>query len=221
MLIQRKSRRTASVSPVLVALASLATSFGGEIQAETLSFGFSDPVGDHTGRIDVVGMVFTFDSSTGAYQIQLTADAANPFIGRFRINLHLFNPDTGTTARNRSLFSDALNNFNLTTPTTVLTLEGVSSNLRAWKVGDRVATSNIPHGGPAGSSTFRSSVLDVPARGFGTSEDIIAAIFRPGRSRGGDVATVVSGPGALMPSGPKRPTSACGPDIDYVTFVVP
>jgi hypothetical protein len=30
---------------------------------------------------------------------ELTADAANPFIGAFRINVNLFDPDTGTTAQ--------------------------------------------------------------------------------------------------------------------------
>ena len=56
--------------------------------AEFISW--TDPVGDNTGMVDLVGMDFTFDA-TGDYTIDLSADEANPFVGDFRININLFN----------------------------------------------------------------------------------------------------------------------------------
>lgn len=115
-----------------------------------LSFSFADPVGDHlqltpvrqlnppAGVIDAVGLHFTFDNTTGDYEIILTASAANPFAGGFRIVVVLFNPDTGTTAQNPAFFS-ALNDFFLTTPTTAITLTGSDPKLLTWEAGDRVA----------------------------------------------------------------------------------
>jgi len=93
-------------------------------QAEPLVFSFADPVGDNTGAIDVTAMSFDFDNATGDYTITLTATTANPFVGQFRVNINLFNPDAITIA---NLFSDALNDFNLASPTTTsLTLTGTN-----------------------------------------------------------------------------------------------
>jgi hypothetical protein len=114
--------------------------------AEPLSFSFSDPVGDEflfpgeTGpATDVVGLFFTYESETGDYEITMTSSAVNPFIGDVRINVNLFNPDTGTTADTPSFFKDQLNDFSLSTPRTTITLTGTNPNLLAWEAGDRVA----------------------------------------------------------------------------------
>jgi hypothetical protein len=114
--------------------------------ADTLDFHFDDPVGDHTGIVDVVRMDFTFDDATGAYTIVLTADPANPFVGEFRININLFYPDTGTTARNPSYFGDTGNDFNLSSPGSTIELTGTRVSLMQWVEGDRVATSDEPFG---------------------------------------------------------------------------
>lgn len=115
-----------------------------------LKFSFADPLADHlqftptrqlnppAGVIDLVGLDFTFNATTGDYQILLTASGVNPFVGGFRINVHLFNPDVGTTAQDPAFFVDSLEGF-LTTPTTTLTLTGTNPRLLAWEVGDRVA----------------------------------------------------------------------------------
>jgi len=130
--------------------------------AETLDFHFDDPVGDHTGIVDVVSMDFTFDDVSGAYTILLTADPANPFVGNFRININLYNPDTGTTAYDPSSFHDYVNDYDLSSPVPAIELTGTDSSLTQWKEGDRVAISTLPFGNPDYISGFGSDVADLP-----------------------------------------------------------
>ncbi len=139
-----------------------------------LSFSVLDPVGDQTGPVDVTSMVMSFDNTTGQYAIVLTADAAHPFVGQFRININLFDPDVGTTNPNPSFFSDVHSDFDLTNPTTTLTFTGTQLNLEAWAAGQRVFTNSLAGtGNPDGVSLFRSSVSGFPI-GFLTNEDVIA-----------------------------------------------
>jgi hypothetical protein len=142
--------------------------------AGILSLSFADPIGDHTGRKDVTGMTLNFDSGTGDYHVLLTADAANPFSGTFRININLLNPDTGTTAPNPSYFQDTFRDFNLSSPLTTIRLTGTDARLMSWQIGDRVATTSTPFGNPPGVSLFRSAVGDFPLGPPGIREDIIA-----------------------------------------------
>jgi len=140
-----------------------------------LRFVVEDPVADHTGSVDVVRMVFEFDDGTGDYEIVLRADEANPFVGSFRVNINLFNPDVGTTAQFPAFFQDALNDFSLGgTEQTELRLTGSDPALTNWGTGDRVFTNSLAGtGNPDGTSLFRSSVVDA-AGGFLTNEDVIA-----------------------------------------------
>ncbi len=130
--------------------------------ADLSYFRFDDPVGDHTGNTDVVRMDFTFDQATGDYTILLTADAANPFRGDFRININLFNPDTGTRAQDPSSFWDNVNDYYSVSPVPTFTLTGTNTHLLSWDRGDRVATSSIPFGNPDGIGGFGSGTLDLP-----------------------------------------------------------
>jgi len=140
-------------------------------QADQLTFSYTDPVGDQAGAIDVTKMTVVFDNATGDYEIVLRATAANPFVGLFRVNVNLFNPDT---APSNSSFRDVLNDFNLATATTKLTLTGTNGNLLAWNAGHRVAANTLAGlGNPPGSSFFRSTVTNFPI-GFLTNEDAIA-----------------------------------------------
>jgi hypothetical protein len=141
-------------------------------QAESLTFSFADPVGDHTGAIDVTAMSFNFDNATGDYTITLTATTANPFVGQFRVNINLYNPDAVISD---NFFSDVFNDYNLASATTSLTLTGTNSHLLAWHSGDRIATNDLVFGYPTGTGTtlFRSSVSNFPM-GFLTNEDPIA-----------------------------------------------
>jgi uncharacterized repeat protein (TIGR01451 family) len=164
---------------------------GAAAQDQQLSFSFADPVGDQTGRIDVKSMVMVFDSTTGAYSINLIATPANPFIGMFRVNINLLNPDTNN---NDAFFQDNVNDFDLTSATTVLTLTGASTKLQSWRAGNRVATNSGPFGTPPGSppeSTFLCNVLDIPfgaAKGdsIADSPGVFANIVRG--TDGADVA---------------------------------
>jgi hypothetical protein len=143
-------------------------------QGPNLAFTFVDPVGDHTGEIDVVSMAFLFNNTTGEYEIVLTADPAFPFRGTFRININLFDPDTGFgTQRFPSVFNDVANDFNLDYATTTITLYGTHPCLLYWDAGDRVATNSEPFGNPDGTKLFRSSVMNFPLE-FLTNEDAIA-----------------------------------------------
>ena len=160
---------------VLTALVVLQFSVGlVHAQGPNLVFTFVDPVGDHTGEIDVVSMAFLFNNATGEYAIVLRADPAAPFHGTFRININLFNPDTGFgTQRFPSVFSDVVNDFDLDHPTTKITLYGTHPCLVYWEAGDRVATNSEPFGNPDGTTLFRSAVTKFPIE-FLTNEDTIA-----------------------------------------------
>jgi hypothetical protein len=102
-----------------------------------------DPANDQTGSIDVMSMELDFDASTGDYEITLVAHPQNPFFGVFRVNINLFDPDTGTTAQNPSFFQDDVNDFNLVVPTTTIMLAGSNPRLMSWNVGDRVYTNSL------------------------------------------------------------------------------
>ncbi|MBI3654211.1 MAG: hypothetical protein HY231_24535 [Acidobacteria bacterium] len=150
-----------SLSHRIMFLAILAFTLATTAQASPLSFSFSDPVADNTGRIDVRNMLLNFDNATGAYTIVLTATRSNPFMGQFRVNINLLNPDTATSA---SFFQHNLRDFNLATATTSLTMTGTNSMLLSWNAGNRVATNNLPFGNPSGTgiTAFRSAVVDIP-----------------------------------------------------------
>jgi len=149
LLIKRIRFTDTTINSSILTLDNLTT----EIVPEplTLALSFTDPVEDHlqlrpvrqlnppAGVIDVVGLVFSFDNATGDYSILMTASPANPFVDGFRINVGLFNPDTGTTAEDPAFFIAQLNDFFLITPSTAITLTGSDPKLLAWKAGDRVA----------------------------------------------------------------------------------
>lgn len=174
----------------LTAVSIIVTLFVGySACASILEFSFDDPIGDHTGLVDVTGLDFSFDNITGNYEAILTADAANMFRGDFRINLNLFNPDTGTTNWIPSFFTDTMNDYSLTSPTNTIILTGVNPNLTQWEIGDRVATTHLPFGSPDGISTSRSSVANLPWEAWGVSEDIIAE---------GGYTTITPEPGTVL-----------------------
>jgi predicted outer membrane repeat protein/parallel beta-helix repeat protein len=174
---------------------------GNLTHAETLSFHFDDPVGDSTGIVDVVSMDFTFNDATGAYTILLTADAAKPFFGNFRINVNLFNPDTGTTAENPSYFRDVGNDYDLSTPVATIELTGTNTRLIQWKEGHRVATSSEPFGNFDYCAGFGCGVGNLPGLSEG---DAIA---------GGDFTFV--GEPRVIPPGPSETLHVPG---DYPTL---
>lgn len=162
----------------------------------TLSF--SDPIGDPTGSIDVTGMVMSFRSNSGEYTIVLTADAAHPFLGQFRVNINLYDPSapSGQSTFQHVAQSSAFdpkankgNDFDLPVAQTTLTLTGHNQVLKSWKAGDLVATSTWAGlGNPPGAALFRSSVDGLPFT-FLTNEDVIGYNDQTGDGSSG-VATV-------------------------------
>ena len=165
--------------------------------ATALIFSFADPVNDHTGAIDVTHMDLTFDDATGDYEINLSADPAHPFVGTFDVTINVFNPNTGTTQPAPSFFRDVRVGIEATSPTTTLTLLGTNPRLMAWRVGDHVATSNVPFGAPAGFDFFRSFVMD-PGAGFGDGEDTVAAVLNDFGVIAGDAAVIRAAPPAVV-----------------------
>ncbi len=169
-----------SVSQIVTLLGILCFTLVSTAQARTLTF--TDPVADQTGTVDVIGMVMTF-SKTGHYRIDLTASADHPFVGEFRVNVNLYNPEVSANTRffsfackNCAVFDPAINHsdFNITVPTTTLTLmKGKSKVLKTWDTGDQVAISSFAGlGSPAGVSVFRSAVANMPFT-FLSNEDTI------------------------------------------------
>jgi hypothetical protein len=196
---------------ILVVMALLA---GMGAEAADLTFSYTDPAGDQTGQIDVTQMVFVFDNTNGSYKITITTTEANPFIGLFRININLYNPDVSPTV---SYFGDTVNDFTLTDAATTLILTGTNPNLVYWNAGDRVVTSTLAlNQNPPGSTFFRSSVLDDPFDNYLTNEDSIAfgvglgiALIRPLTAQ--DAAELIrTDVQLLMESGSLTPDQAAG-----------
>jgi len=145
------------------AVIALILTADGIAHGENLCFSFADPVGDQTGTVDLTSLAVTFDNSTGNYSIALAADPLHPFYGSFRINVNLFNPDTGTTSDFPSFFQDNVKDFDLAVPRTTMTLTGNNSCLLAWDRGDRVSPSTSSGlGNPDGASGFSCNVMDRP-----------------------------------------------------------
>ena len=135
-------------------------------QAAALLVSVTDPVGDNTGPVDVIGMEFEFDNETGNYRILLTTTDAEPFLGDFRIDIELFNLDAGTTADDPSFFQDTINDFSLLVPSTELILSGTNARLLSWDPGDRILLNNLPDGTPHpdGATLFSSVVAARPGQ---------------------------------------------------------
>ena len=149
---------------IIALLCSLLLAISQSVQAETLYFTFDDPVGDGSAltQIDLTGMTFTFDNTTGDFETVYTADPSKPFVGEFRLNTNLFNPDTGTSNENPSFFSDTMNEFNLSTSTTTIVLTGTNPRLLSWDLGDSVANDDAPFGSPSGAILgFSSGLIDL------------------------------------------------------------
>ena len=140
------------------------------VHAAPVLVSVTDPVGDNTGPVDVIGMDFEFNNETGNYTILLTATDAEPFLGDFRININLFNLDVGTTADDPSYFQDTINDFSLLIPSSTLILSGSNSRLLSWDTGDRILLNNIPDGSPNpdGDTLFSSVVAARPSQSLET-----------------------------------------------------
>jgi len=77
-------------------------------------------------------------------------------VGQFRVHVNLWN------ATASSFFQDAVNDFNLSTGTTVVVLTGTFVNLSGWEAGDVVAANSLAVVENPLGSTFRTSVLSQP-----------------------------------------------------------
>ncbi|MCB1738916.1 MAG: PEP-CTERM sorting domain-containing protein [Gammaproteobacteria bacterium] len=129
---------------------------------------FSDPTGDSTGAVDVIGMDLDINETTGAYEATIRAAAAAPFVGAFRINLNIWNVSLD------EFFQDTFNDYNLGAPQTELVLSGTDANLTDWMASHTIVTTTLAgFGNPSGTSFFRSSVADLPFSGTCVAEDII------------------------------------------------
>jgi hypothetical protein len=145
---------------------------------------YTDPTADSTtAPIDVSGMTMTWDKFTGGYTITLTADAAHPFTGQFRVNLNLYDPSAPSAS---SFFQRVCSKCNTFSPKrnvsdfdlgtnreTSLTFGGSNKVLESWSSGDQVAINTWAGlGDPPAGSPFRSSVAGLAASFF-TDEDVI------------------------------------------------
>lgn len=146
----------------------------GPAGAEMLQVVFSDPVGDPTGDIDAFLATLVFDDATGDYTFFVVATEAQPFLGEFRLNVNLFNPDVGSTACAVAYLSDTVNDFDLAAPVRRVTLTGSSPVLTNWSPGDRVATNDVPFGTPDCNNGFGSGVVALPFQDPYPGDDIAA-----------------------------------------------
>lgn len=144
-----------------MAFAFSALAFPSASQAEMLSVSFSDPVRDHTGQTDIVGLVLTFDNTNGDYDVTFRADSSRGFAGAFQMDVSLFNPDAGSSTAATSFFQASavrVANMEFNSASGFL---GNSQSLLAWNLGDRVAINHLPFGVPddLDETEFRSMLL--------------------------------------------------------------
>ena len=142
----------------LTALVFLAVS--SSARAELVSYVCTDPIGDNASTIDLARMRIDFDNDNALYRITLDATEERPFSGNFRININLFNPDTGSTGEHTSAVNDVLNEFDLDEPVTRIVLNGGDASFLYWSAGDRVATSSDEGlGMPDETNGFFTSII--------------------------------------------------------------
>ena len=149
---------------------------------------FNDPAGDSPGPIDVVGLVLSFDHTTGGYTLLLLADPSGPFQGDFRVNVNLYNPDTDSTSCATSFFQDNMNDYVGFPASTTLVLAGADDRLRAWDVGDRVATNSTPFGNPDCSTLFHSAAAEDRIADGDTFSTILSPIIFVDGFESGDLS---------------------------------
>jgi hypothetical protein len=182
---EKLGRRVLQMVGALAILSVVAT--GTPQAAQSLTFSIADPAGDQKGTIDVTGMTMTWTPSNGKWDIVLTADPAHPFTGQFRVNIHVYNPNSTSSGKVFQYVCSQCQKFgNMnksdidlgSATTTTLTLSGNGNQeIKLWMAGDPVATNSYAGlGNPPGSSLFRSSVNVQPVPGtFLTHEDMIGA----------------------------------------------
>ena len=205
---RRSLRGIRSWSAGVVAVSLLG--IGGAAQATPFSVTWLDvdDIGDATIGPDLLAITLTFDNATGDYTIRLTASAARPFEGNFRVNLNTFNVDDA------SGFSDNSNDFVGVAPTTTFEYTDNSSVLLGWEAGDRVADcANVSRCNTSFAipGAFASGITGeqlVSEQGFSTIE----AVPEP-------TTAILLGAGLLgIGLGRRRRTStprrrACGPEV--------
>lgn len=139
---------------------------------ELLTFTVVDPRGDQAGNIDVIRMEVDFDPVTGGYEIRLDTDPARPFHDDFRVNVNLFN------ATDTVFFTDNVNDFDLASATSQLTLTDTSSLLVTWEPGDRVYTNDLCSQRPDPSVFCSTFDVPRPPPGFLFRSGVLGPGFR-------------------------------------------
>lgn len=183
---------------------------------------FGDPEGDFGGSVDVSDMVMKYDNATGNYEISLRSTAENPFVGAFRIDINLFNPDTGSLSCTPSWFADMSNDYDLAEPAKKITIVGNSGNLRGWTLDDRVATNSTPFGSADCLGGFFSAVSDLPMDG-GASDTIAGGDVHEVVQQSGPILhdrfeSVPDEPNQMPVAGPERTVAAL--EDESVTFIL-
>ena len=117
---------------------------------------FHDPTAAEGDQISTVGDItsatLTFDPTTGAYMVDWTASALNPFNGNIRLNLNLGNAAFGSDIV--ALFDQ----YSALAPTTFLSYSGVNAGLLGWGVGDQIVTQGGP---PTFFTSFNSGNVNL------------------------------------------------------------
>ena len=140
---------------------------------------YDDPVGDYQNfNIDLTGMTLVFDNATGDYELSVSFDAANPFVGTFNVNANLLNGDV-----NPLTTDPAFVNINeiptAAAPTTELVFTGTDIKLTSWNQGDVIANNSSVFGIPI-DATFSSFLSGVQNMGLGIDQlDTATSIVAP------------------------------------------
>lgn len=141
------------------------------LNAELLTFSFSDPVGDATGiGPDLIRFSGIIDNETGGYEFRLEATAERPFANEAGSNLIVF-----SALLNADIISDEAPHpgfYNgsywptMTSPMTVVIDSFVgsqNSNFKLWQAGHRIAVTDVlgpaPNTTPPAGPNFRVQVL--------------------------------------------------------------
>jgi len=130
---------------------------------------YDDPIGDYQDfNIDLTGMTLVFDNATGDYELNVTFDAANPFVGTFNVNANLLNGSIDPLTTDPA-FVNINERPTVGAPTTELVFTGTNTKLTSWNQGDEIANNSSIFGIPI-DATFSAFVSGVQNFGQGIDQ---------------------------------------------------
>ncbi len=126
----------------IASLAAASLALIGTAKAEEYTLHFIDPVGEASTVLDITGMDFSFNPSTGDYRARIFSSDTIPFPtsgNLFRIHLNLLNLNRQEAGAGFELFSLIQDRHTTQYTPAYIDLLGANPILTLWQTGDRIA----------------------------------------------------------------------------------